>query len=179
MRYWIVPRSNVWYARVKTQTEGACSHIPSFLLACDEHLLMARGLGLNQIRDDAWGGRCRFAHDILRFCRLRVARGLVLHRSASRIILYPPLSCTSPILPLQVLRPFPPLMLYENHRRTKADTDKRHRANRSADRHTAPSLHYTSSRPTTYVRLRRVYSAPSGTRQYAGYCTCKCKFWHL
>jgi hypothetical protein len=76
------------------------------------------------------------------------------------------------------LHSFPPPLMYEI-RRTKADTDKRHRANRSADRHIAPSLHYTSSRPTTYVRLRRVYSVPSGTRQYAGYYTCKCKLWHL
>jgi prenyltransferase beta subunit len=57
-------------------------------------------VGLNQIRDDAWGGRCRFAHDVLRFCRLRVTRGLVLHRSASRIILYPPLSCACTHSPL-------------------------------------------------------------------------------
>jgi hypothetical protein len=60
-------------------------------------------LGFNQIRDDAWGGRCRFAHDVLRLCPLRVARGLVLHRSVTRIILYPPLSCACPILPSSLL----------------------------------------------------------------------------
>lgn len=67
----------------------------------------------------------------------------------------------------------------KSRRRTKVDTDKRHRVNRSADRRIALSRHYTSSRPTTYVRLRRVYSTPSGTRQYAGYCRCKWKRWHL
>lgn len=60
-----------------------------------------RSVGFNQIRDDAWGGRCGFANDVLRFCRLRVARGLVLHRSASRIILHPPLSCAC--LPFSLL----------------------------------------------------------------------------
>ena len=61
----------------------------SFLSStCDDK----RGVGLNQIRDDARGRRCRFVHDMLRFCRLRVARRLVLHRSATRIILHPPLS---------------------------------------------------------------------------------------
>jgi hypothetical protein len=52
-----------------------------------------------QIRDDARSRRRRFAHDLLRFCRMRVARRLVLHRPPPRTILYPTLSCAySPFL---------------------------------------------------------------------------------
>jgi len=56
-------------------------------------------------------------------------------------------------------------------RRTKADTDRRQRASRSADRRTARSRRCTSSQPTTHVRPRRAYDAPNGTRRCAGCCT--------
>ena len=112
------------------------------------------------------------AHDLLRLCHLRAARGLVLHRPPPRAVLHPTLS-GAPALP----PPSPPLIFYfpaadalsrARTRRTKADTDKRRWASRSADRRTARSRRCTSSQRTTHVRPRRACTLLSGARRCAG-----------